>query len=278
MKIFASRKAALGMTAALLMAAPGLALAAGEALKGMIVSHEGSTIVVRSGGSDTTVQITPSTKIRSTGGFLGMETNEQSESDLLRGLAVQVETAGEGGQLAATQISFKSSDFKTAQQISAGIVATETRVATNAGGIAANAGGIAANSGRIDNVGVYEAAGRTKVFFAVGSSAIDEKGKHDLQALAAQAKAIKGARLVVVARADTTGNSDANERLSENRAAAVSDYLLKSCGVLPTAMMPLTALGSSEIAFDPDPPATLDEARRATVTIVVSKSATAPAS
>jgi len=268
-KMISSRKAALGMVAAVLVAAPTLAFGAdGPALKGMIVSHEGSTVVVRGSGGDTPVTVTGSTKIRGTSGALGIRGEDHPPADLIRGLAVEVTTDQDGSALTAKEVTFKNSDLKTAQQISAGIASTENRVSSNAAGIAENAD-------RIDNVGELVAAGRTKVFFASGSTVITAKGQQDLQAIATQAKAIKGYRLAVVGRADTTGNAAANQKLSEARAAAVESYLLKSAGVLPGRILPIAAAGDSEIVQDPDPPKTAEEARRVTVTIAVSKSAVA---
>ena len=263
---------------AALLAAPGVTLAAEPPIQGMIVANEGSTIVVRSGGSDTRVAVDETTRIRGVHGFLDLGRTEHSPADLIRGLAVTVKPGEEGP--AAAHVTFKESDFKTAQQILAGLVGTEQRVATNAQGIATNAEGIsrnatgvAANSTRIDNVGELVAAGRTKVYFAVGSSVITAQGQQDLQAIAAQAKGIKGFRLAVVGRADPTGDTASNQRLSEARAQAVADYLLKNCGVLPGQILPLAAAGESAIAQDPDAPQTPEEGRRVTVTIAVSKSA-----
>lgn len=262
MKMFSSKKAALGMVAAVLVAAPTLAFGAdGPALKGMIVSHEGSTVVVRGSGGDTPVTVTGSTKIRGTSGALGIRGEDHPPADLIRGLAVEMTTSQDGSELTATEVTFKNSDLKTAQQIAAGIAGTESRVD--------------ANADRIDNVGELVAAGRTKVFFASGSAVISPKGQEDLKAIAEQAKAIKGYRLAIVGRADTTGNAAANQRLSEARAAAVEAYLLKAAGVLPGRILPTAAIGDSEVAQDLDPPKTPAEARRVTVTIAVSKSSTA---
>jgi len=256
-----SRKMALGMITALMVATSSLALAADAALKGMIVSNNGSTIVVRSGGVDTNVMVTGSTKIRGTAGSLGIRGGSHPPSDLIRGLAVQVTGSQDGGVLTASEITFKDSDLKVAQQIAAGIAATQTQVNEN--------------TQRIDDVGQLVPAGRTKVYFAVGSSTINAQGKQSLQAIAAQAKALTTAyRLAVVGRADKTGNAAANQRLSDARAASVTAYLLESCGISPANLLPAAGLGSSPIADDPAPPTSAADARRVTVTIAISKSAT----
>jgi outer membrane protein OmpA-like peptidoglycan-associated protein len=266
MKVFMNKKAALGMFAAVMIAAPGVAFAEDVPLKGMITSHDGNTIVVRGPAGDAKVQLTDATKIRGTSGALGVRGEDHPPSDLIRGLAVSVTTAHDGENVTATEVVFKNSDLKTAQQIAAGLVSTDENVSKNAAGIAAN-------SERIDNVGLLVPAGRTKVFFAVGSAALTAESKQSLDDIATQAKAIKGAyRLAVVGRADTTGNAAANEKLSAQRAVAVKQYLIKSAGISPANFIPTTALGDAPVAQDPDPPANAAEARRVTVTIAVSKS------
>lgn len=245
------RPGTLGMLAAM-AALPSLGLSEEASLKGMIISHDGATIVVRGGGVDTPVMLTESTKIRGTAGALNVRGDDRAPTDLVRGLPVEVMTVQRGDDLIATAVSFKKEDLRTAQQIAAGLQGTEER---------------------IDNVGELTAAGRTKVFFTSGSAVLSAAGEQSLQEIATQAKAIKGYRLVIVGRADPTGNAAANQRLSERRAAAVKAYLLQSCGVLPSSILPAAAVGESTIAQDLDPPGTPQEARRVTVTIAVSKSA-----
>jgi outer membrane protein OmpA-like peptidoglycan-associated protein len=246
------KKAALLAAAAFAMTLSGPSLAADdETIKGIIVSHDRDAIVIRSGTVERTIVLNADTEIRSTAGSLGVRTEKRPATDLMRGLPVQVKVTQVGDRWSASEVKFSNDDFKTAQQISAGLVQTEER---------------------IDNVGELVAAGRTKVFFDVGSSKISPRGQEDLRAIAAQAKGMTGYRLAIVGRADTSGNAAANQRLSEARAAAVKDYLLKSAAISPANILPLAAAGSAEVFQDPDPPRTAAEARRVTVTIAVSKS------
>jgi outer membrane protein OmpA-like peptidoglycan-associated protein len=248
-----------GVIGAILCAAPGIAAADPASLKGMVISNDGSTMVIRGDAGDTSVALTGATKVRGVTGALRVRGDEYPATALMRGLPVEVATTPNGDNLTATEVTFKQSDLKTAKQISAGLVGTDAAVA--------------ANSERIDNVGLLVPAGRTKVFFPVGSAALSEKGKADLQAIAAEAKEIKGAyRLAVVGRADSSGNAAANQRLSEARAQTVTDYLQQSAGVSPANFIPIAALGSAAVAQDPDAPKNAAEARRVTVTIAVNKS------
>jgi outer membrane protein OmpA-like peptidoglycan-associated protein len=239
----------LALTMALAISAPAFAQ---EAINGIIISHEGSTIVVRGANGDKPVTLTDSTRIRGTSGVLGVRGEEHPATDLIRGLTVEITPVEGAAELTAAEVTFRNSDLRTAQQIQAGLHDTEER---------------------IDNVGELEARGRTRVFFATGSATLTPEGMQSLRDIAAEAQAITGYRLAVVGRADPTGNPEANQRLSERRVAAVTDYLLRSCGVLPGRILPTAAMGASPIVNDVDPPRNNAEARRVTVTIAVSKSA-----
>jgi outer membrane protein OmpA-like peptidoglycan-associated protein len=268
---------------AALLAAPalGLAQAATETVKGMVVSHDTTHIVVKVGDHNRTVNLTPGTKIQATQGAGVLRRETAPVSDLIRGLAVEMTLAPQGDAWVANSIVFKSSDLKTAKQINAGINQTEGNVAANKSAIAQNQAAIEANKkalaeqeARLNNVGKLVAAGRTKVFFGVGKDDLTNEGKLELQSLAAKAKGMEhGYRLAVVGRADPTGNAAANKALSARRAAAVKTYLVEHCGVLPVNFVPDTALGENPVAQDPDPPKNDSEARRVTVTIMVSGAA-----
>ena len=254
-----TRRAAVGAIATGLSALPlrGLAQqdAASSTIKGMILSRRGNRILLRTGTGEATVRIMDQTRIQSSKGVLGMRRDERLPTELIPGLAIEATGTMEGQEFVASAITFNPDDLKTAQQIQAGLHGTEERLAS---------------------VGELVPVGRTKVFFAVGSSKISDQGKQDLQAIAAKAKTYKGYRLAVVGRADPTGSVEANQRLSEARAAAVTAYLLQSCGVLPGSLLPAVAVGESPIFEDPDRPQSNTDARRVTVTVAVSKATLPP--
>lgn len=260
--------AALAMFAAMLFAAPGLAHAQ-NTVTGLITQRIGPAIVVHTDFGDVNITVTPATKIRGTEGVLGIRGQDHPSTDLIRGLPVTVTTVQDGSTLTATNVTFKESDFTTAQQIAAGITTTQAQVA-------ANSQDISQNSQRISEVGQYAMVSRTNVYFGVGSAAITQIGKQDLQAMATKAKTVPGFRLVIVGRASPTGNAAANQRLSDQRAAAVLNYLLTECAVLPPSILPVTGLGDQSIAQDPNPPLTDAQARRVTVTVIVSKASQVP--
>jgi outer membrane protein OmpA-like peptidoglycan-associated protein len=257
------RQAAMGLLMATLVAAPSIAFGQ-ETLRGYIVKRDEGRLVVRTTAGDKTVILNPDTKIRGTAGAGVLRREPYPATDLIRGLAIDVEGSPAADGMIATSITFKTSNLKSAKQIQAGLAATDDNVSSNRDRIAGA-------EDRLDNVGDLIPKGSTKVFFAVGSSAVGAKSQQDLCSFAEQAKATRGYRLAVVGRADPTGDPEANQRLSEKRAQAVTDYLLRSCGILPGRLVPRTALGESEVTNDPDKPRTNAEARRVTVWIMVSK-------
>ncbi|WP_162245668.1 OmpA family protein [Brevundimonas sp. Root1279] len=225
-------------------------------ITGTITANHGDSLTVRGSAGDTPVSLTPATEIRGTSGVLGVRGEEHPASDLIPGLIVDIDIVPGAPVLTAEKVTFKNSDLRTAEQISAGLVGTEGRVAEN--------------TARIDNFGTLTSAGRTSVYFNVGSAALSDEGRRSLDDIAAQAKALNTPfRLAVVGRADPTGNAEANRRLSERRAQAVTDYLMHNAGVTPEKFIPTASLGEAPIANDPDPPRTDAEARRVTVTIGV---------
>lgn len=244
-----TRRSLTALTLAVAVAAPAFAQDSAD-VKGVIIAREGSLMVVRTPEGEKRVRLEDSTKIESVVGALGVRREDRLPSDLIAGLPVEISASPRGDELVASAITFKSGDLKTAKQIQAGLYGTEQRLAS---------------------VGELAAVGSTKVYFAKNSSTLSAQGKRDLLDLVAKAKEHKGYRLAVVGRADTTGNAAANQKLSEARAAAVTAFLLQSGGVLPGSILPPTAIGDSPVFQDPDPPTSMQDARRVTVTIAVSK-------
>jgi outer membrane protein OmpA-like peptidoglycan-associated protein len=122
----------------------------------------------------------------------------------------------------ATEVSFKSEDLKTAQQIDAGQSSTRERM---------------------DNFGTYESLFEAEVHFASGKTALNQKGKADLLALAAKAKETKDYRVVLQGFTDSTGDAAANQRLSTMRAAAVANFLQQKGGLSPGRVMTPDGMG-----------------------------------
>jgi len=196
--------------AALMAALPGLAADGDKATrKGLITSIKGNTITIRdSNNASQTFTISADTVYKKTKGLTGVVHDKVERGALMEGLPVSADLV-DG---VATEVSFKSEDLKTAQQIDAGQSSTRERM---------------------DNFGTYEALAEAEVLFASGKTAINAKGKSDLLALAAKAKDTKDYRVVLQGFTDSTGDAAANQRLSTMRAAAVANFLQQKGGLSP---------------------------------------------
>lgn len=268
MSLKLKKLAAIGTIGVALLVAPGIAAADG--MQGIIIDHVGQVITLRGGGSDTKITLTDSTKIQAVSGVFGGQREDHPPSDLIAGLAVNVETAQNGDELDATKITFKPNDFKTAMAAQAAMHPEKEKLA------AARAKLIATqkeNERRMSLIGQYDQKAMTRVFFATGSATINAAGRQALNDIIAQSASIPGGQFKIVGHTDTTGSAAANQRLSDQRASAVTAYLATH-GVPSSKIISSTGLGE-DVALDS---ADLGGAknRRVTVFIMVSKAAEGP--
>ncbi|UNK49520.1 OmpA family protein [Lysobacter sp. S4-A87] len=189
-------------------------------IKGLITGVDGNTLTVKDGNNAVqTINVSADTKLKKTKGLTGVIHSKVEPGALIPGLPISADVVAAGSGFNATEISFKSEDFKTAQQVQAGVAPTSAVAA--------------ANAARMDDFGTYEALATTEVLFASGSTQISAKGKSDLDALAAKAKETKNYQVVLQGFTDSTGDAAANQRLSTMRGAAVSNYLQQQAGLMP---------------------------------------------
>lgn len=101
-----------------------------QKLTGVIVSHEGENVIVRdNAGADYTVNVTASTKIRERKSNPFRGARKYTNTDLLRGLAVEVEGRGnEAGALVADNIKFSEAEVRVARSIESRVTPVEGRV------------------------------------------------------------------------------------------------------------------------------------------------------
>ena len=186
-------------------------------IKGMITAVDGNTLTVKDGNNTTqTITVSPDTKLKETSGIMH---SKAEPGALIPGLPISADVVAAGSGFNATEIEFKSKDFKTAQQVQAGV--TPTSELANA------------NAARINDFGTYEALATAEVLFATGSTKISAEGMADLDALAAKAKETKNYQIVMQGFPDSPGNAKANQRLSTARGAAVANYLSQHAGLQP---------------------------------------------
>jgi len=207
----------LSLAAALtaVLAASSASAADGEKskIKGLITSVQGDTIVVKdTNNASQTITLSPTTTYKKTKGLTGVVHEKVQQSALMPGLPVTVDAVAAGSGFNATEVTFKSEDFRTAQQVEAGLAPT---------------------TARMNEFGKYEALAQAEVLFDSGSATINAAGKSSLDAFAAKAKETQDYQVVLQGFTDSTGNAEANQKLSMRRANAVASYLQQNAGLQP---------------------------------------------
>ena len=147
-------------------------------IKGLITNVQGDTISLKdSNNADVTITVSPATTYKSTKGLTGVIHDKVQQSALITGLPITADVVAAGDGFNATAISFKAEDFRTAQQVQAGMATTKE--------------GLAKTEERMDNFGTYDAVATVDVLFASGSAKISSSGQSDLMALAEKSKSLK---------------------------------------------------------------------------------------
>jgi outer membrane protein OmpA-like peptidoglycan-associated protein len=224
--------------------------------------------VTTADGNKTVVAINDATRIKASGGFLGLSRNKLGADALLNGLPVTVKTLQSGGTLVASQIDLKNKDLKTASMIRNG---TDQRFGEQGTAIAQNAAATEALRGRMGDIDQYNIKRTTNVHFDTGKAVLSPEDQAELCATAAEAEKMENALLLVVGYTDSTGSQDFNQTLSEKRAGRVINYLQQSCGWKPYRVLTPTGMAEADPAASNDTAEGKAQNRRVAVNILVSK-------
>jgi OOP family OmpA-OmpF porin len=218
----------------------------------VITSVDGNTITARTMNGPLTVVLTPSTKITQTSGLAKKEARPVKA--LIPGLIFTVNGDLQGQTVTAEDIRFKEKDWRTAVATKAGTTEqfAELRQA-------------------IIDGNEYVIRDEATVYFPSGSAVVATSYKQKLQALAQKAPSFGNYRISILGFADPRGNAAANERLSQKRAAAVSNYLRQGGHIQPGRVLSPSAMGEGTAAPGEAAPTGNDEARRVVVRVVTPK-------
>lgn len=240
----------------------GAAMAKGPVIEGIISARSTDRIqITAADGTNTLVAVNDETRIKSRGGFLGLNSSKLASAQLANGLPVTVRTLQSGDSLMASQIDLKNKDLRTVAMIQGG---TDQRFAEQTAATEAL-------RGRVGDIGEYNIKGTTNVNFDTGKAVLSAQAKNDLCATATQAEGTKNALLLVVGYTDSTGSEELNQALSEKRAASVVNYLQQACGWKPYRMLTPTGMSEADPVADNETPEGKYQNRRVAVNILVSK-------
>jgi len=282
-------------------------LFAQEKLQGMIKARSGATIILDTRAEAyANVLLEDTTKVAQNEGLLKVRKTTMSTAALIPGLQIEVEGhRDENGMFVAKSITFNGNDLERAYSIQAGLSETEARSkatqeetarhaaelekqnaalkAQNAAlqkqqgklteherKIAANKALIEANTARFGQLDDYYIYDEVAIFFANGKTDVDSKYIPPLNALSEKATTVEGYMIQVKGYASASGSAALNQKLSQERAAAVSNILLQQGRVPVSRMLAPGAMGESE-AKETATPADEAEDRKVVVRVLQNK-------
>ncbi len=263
-------------------------------VSGTITGRSGDKLTLRLASSDSlAVKLSGLTQVREKKSNPFRKARKYRADQLVAGLAVEVEGHGDSdGALVADKILLTNDDFKTAQLIDARVAPVEDNEIRMSGQIselgavsnAARGGAKAAQETadsaheRIAALDDYESVRSVTVQFRVGSAVLSEDARRSLDELASQAKNLKGFVIEVAGFASSEGSREFNQRLSRQRADAVSEYLAQRHDIPLRRIMSPTGYGISHPVSNNSTRAGRQENRRVEVRLMVSRGITAQAS
>lgn len=240
-------------------------------IKGKINARNGDLVYVTDvkDGSSVAINVTDSTKVeRKKGSHSFLRHTDMDVTAMVPGLTIEAEGVGNAkGQLDAAKITFYPDTFSIEvaqeQQIMANKAAAGQAQSTADTGVAkanaaqgsANAAQGSANTAqatanlaaagaivdaaaietvnkRVSDLGDYKTVAEAGIYFPSGGSTLDDAAKADLDKLSQIAMSTGNYMIEVAGYASSTGTPQLNQKLSEERAAAVTNYL-RSKGSIP---------------------------------------------
>ncbi len=245
----------------------------GQTVKGVINGRSGATMTLQTPDSPKlVVLLTPNTDVDEVQGVLKARKKQMAMTSLIPGLPVEVQgSTNDQGQLVADSVKFKGSDLKAAMDAQAGLqptvaaqqadqqkneqalaeqraalAAQQAQLGVQEQKIAANKAAIAEANKRFGELGEYNIMNEVTVLFGNGKITLEAQYKPQLQKLAEQALTITGYVIQVKGYASAVGSASLNQRLSVERANAVSQFLEQDASVPLTNMLAPGAMGTAD--------------------------------
>jgi len=278
---------------------------------GLILSRNGDTIRIKDkkSGQFVVVNITDNTKIeRKRGHLLSFRHTEMDVTAMVPGLTIEAEGISDAkGRLEAEKISFNPDEFavevaeqqqvianrkaakkgdSAAQQGSAATAqaqssadqatasanrATEDAQTANAVG-ADDAAAVSMLNKRVSELDDYKNEFEVDVFFARDSAVLNEKAKKDLDNLADIAKSLDGYMIEIAGYTSNTLSKEADQKLSEERAAVVAQYFREAKNIPMRRILVPVGYGATHPTVRNDDPYDRELNRHVDIKVLVNKS------
>ncbi len=278
---------------------------------GSILSRDGDLVRVRDkkSGEVVVVNITDNTKMeRKKHSVLFPRHTDMDVTAMVPGLTIEAEGVGNSkGQLDADRISFTPDEFavevaqqqqivankaaaQNAQSAADQGIAAASQAQSSAGQAQASAGQASLQAQTAGALGIADAAAIAKVnqrvsdlddyknefevdvFFAWDSAVLDDTAKRDLANLADIAKSLDGYMIEIAGYTSNTLSKEADQKLSEERAAVVTQYFREVKDIPMRRILVPVGYGATHPAVSNKDPKLRELNRRVDVKVLVNKS------
>src|SRR3984885_246821 len=251
-------------------------------ISGLITGRNAANMTVQtSSDPKVVVVLTDTTQVAQIQGVFKARRKQMSMTALIPGLQVQIEgTYNAQNELVASSVKFKGKNLEEAQTIQAGLQPTkeqaeqtqaeleqqkaalarqeasmqqqqqqmlqqQKQMADAQAKIDANKAAIAEANKRFGQLDDYNIMDEVTFYFANGKVALDPKYKPQLLQLAEKAKTINAYTIQIKGYASSVGSASLNQKLSEDRANSVTQFLQQQGHIPLTNMLAPGAMGES---------------------------------
>lgn len=279
-------------------------------VSGTIVARSGDLVQVKDKktGQLVVVSVSDNTKIeRKKGKVEFLRHKDMDVTAMVPGLTIDAEGVGNAkGQLVASKITFIPDEFAIEvaeeQQIQANKTAAANAQTTanqgvtaagqaqssanqaqssanQAGNAAAAAGDVAVMDAaaiqivnkRVSDLDDYKTVAEAGIYFPSDKATLDDAAKADLDIVAAATKGVDGYLIEIAGYASSTGTKQLNQKLSEDRASAVANYLLQKGNIPMRRIVAPAGYGATHPAAANTDPQGRALNRRVDVKVLVNK-------
>ena len=152
-----------------------------------------------------------------------IEVAEEQQIMANKAAAGQAQTTANQGVAAAGQAQTSANQAQTsANQAGNAAVSAAGRIVA-----VMDAAAIQMVNKRVSDLDDYKAVAEAGIYFPSDKATLDDAAKADLDIVAAATKGAEGYLVEIAGYASSTGTKQLNQKLSEDRAAAVANYLLQ---------------------------------------------------
>ena len=251
------------------------AIAQSNQIQGVINGRNGATMTVQTQDmGNVVVLLTPDTEAEDVSGVFHARKKQMSVTVLVPGLQVQVQGNYDAqNQLVANTVKFNGKNLQAATDIQAGVAPVEQQTqqqqqelaqqqaklqqqqaqltaeqqqqAADEAKIAANKAAVAAVNKRFGELGEYNIWDEVTVYFANGKVTVDPQYDAPLLKLCEKALTVTGYVIQVKGYASAVGSAALNQKLSQERAANVTEFLEQDGQIPLTNILAPGAMGTS---------------------------------